>query len=121
MGRRPSGRLRAGTLDRVKDGGPCADGQDVRLSSAAIRKYLPAGTTHTQIAHQCRNAFFTSFKFIDRSFSSYHLPLFQNEVKCEVFDSVISCNLNLFTQERFHIWLHFESEFVWKLAKAYLH
>ena len=63
------------------------------LSSAAIRKDLPAGTRHTQIAHQCRNAFFTSFKFIARSFSSYPSPLFQNEVKCEVFDSVFSISL----------------------------
>ena len=96
-------------------------GQDARLSSATIRNDLLVGRTHTQITHQCRNAFFTSFNFIDRSFSSYPLPLFQNEVKYEVFDGVISCNLNSFTHERFHIWLHFESEFVWNLATAYLH
>ena len=96
-------------------------GRDAPLSSATIRNDLLVGRTHTQITHQCRNAFFISFNFIDRSFSSYPLPVFQNEVKCEVFDRVISCNLNLFTQEKFHIWLHFESEFVWKLATAYLH
>ena len=91
------------------------------LDRQTIRNDLLVGRTHTQITHQCCNAFFISFNFIDRSFSSYPLPLFQNEVKCEVFDGVISCNLNSFTHERFHIWLHFESEFVWNLATAYLH
>jgi len=46
IGKRPSGRPRAGMLDRVKN--DFRSGQEAHIISVTIRKDLPVGRTHTQ-------------------------------------------------------------------------